>query len=356
MKAIKSSAESEELFLYAVNTSELYHGIVQSIIQNLKKKVRKGMYDKELAIQAWRYAADAAAKMYDKEFGSGRGSLTMFSKADRTECAKKMRDYYEENVMEGENVNSSRLWSSPARGSGQRNVKPSKSDVEQGLKDYLKRKKVHIDDDAFGETVDYILTMFDEVEYPPADIEEAVADWYNDTKQHFPDEIKKGAIGAAYTRWIKSKRMIMSAVQKRLAHAASLRAAVKSDLDKIVRSSLESTELAYDVTEFCYKGLTADGSTYRSGKYGWFISEANYEYDYGWFTASHTDYSVRLYIQFMNTGFVYIDGTFTNGSTYDKKTITSWRYETEPHETTLERIKDVLDSFFDQGIDALRGE
>ena len=150
--------------------------------------------------------------------------------------------------------------------------------------------------------------------------------------------------------------MIMSSVQKRLAHEASRKAAVKSDLDKIVRSSRESTELAYDVTEFCYKGLTANGSVYKSGKYGWYISDANYEYDYGWFTASHTDYSVRLSIQFMNTGFVYIDGTFTNGSSYDKKNITSWRYETEPHDITLDRIKDVLDSFFDQGINALRGE
>ena len=349
MRAIKSSQDAEELFLYAVNTSELYHGIVQSIIKNLKQKVRKGAYDKELAVQAWQYAADAAAKMYDKELGSGRGSLTMFSKADRTECAKRMRDYYEDHVMEGENVNSSRLWSSPAKGSGVKKAKPSRSEVEEGLKKRLNKAKVHMDDDAFGETVDYILTMFDEVEYPPADVAEAVGEWFADTKEHFPEDLKKGAIGAAYTRWIKSKRMIMSSVQKRLAYEVSRKAAVKSDLDKVVMSSRESTEFAYDACEFCNNGLKP---MYNK----WYINDANYEYDYAWFVAEHTDYSVRLYIQFMNTGFVYIDGTFTNGSSYDKKTITSWRYETEPHDITLDRIKDVLDSFFDQGINALRGE
>lgn len=344
MRAIKASKESEELFLYAVNTSELYHGIVSSIIKNLKQKVRKGNYDKELAVSAWQYAADAAAKMYDKEFGSGRGSLTMFSKADRQECAKRLRDYYEDHVMEGENVNSSTVWSSPAKGSGIRRAKPSRSDIEEGLKKRLNKAKVHMDDDAFEETVEYISTMFDEVEYPPADVAEAVGEWFADTKEHFPDEFKKGAIGAGYIRWIKSKRMIKSSIQKRLAYEGSKKNSIKS--------SRESTELAYDACEYCNKGLKSMYNMYKK----WFINDANYEYDYAWFVAEHTDYSVRLYIQFTNTGFVYIDGTFTNGSSYDKKTITSWRYETEPHDVTLDRIKDVLDSFFDSGINVLRGE
>jgi hypothetical protein len=195
-------AEAEELALYIKNTSELYHGITKSIIENLRKKARKGVYDKERAVDAWMYAADAGAKMYDKEFGSGRGSLTMFSKSSRRKAAEELARYYEENVLEGlDNVQSAFKIVS-----GKHTVeysKPSREELEKVLDDFLAQKKVKFATDIYDDTVDYILTFWDEQDFKPRSVEEAVTDWYNDTKKHFPEDLKK--ISAAYHRWIKSK-------------------------------------------------------------------------------------------------------------------------------------------------------
>ena len=195
-------AEAEELALYIENTSELYHGITHSVIENLKKKARKGVYDKERAVDAWMYVADAGAKMYDKEFGSGRGSLTMFSKSDRRKAAEKLARYYEENVLEGlDNVQSAFKIVS-----GKHTVeysKPSREELEKALDKLLADKKVKFATDIYDDTVDYILTFWDEQDFRPRSVEEAVTDWYNDTKKHFPEDLKK--ISAAYHRWIKSK-------------------------------------------------------------------------------------------------------------------------------------------------------
>ena len=195
-------AEAEELALYIKNTSELYHGITKSIIENLKKKARKGAYDKERAVDAWMYAADAGAKMYDKEFGSGRGSLTMFSKSSRRKAAEELARYYEENVLEGlDNVQSAFKIVS-----GKHTVeysKPSREELEKVLDDFLAQKKVKFTTDIYDDTVDYILTFWDEQDFKPRSVEDAVTDWYNDTKKHFPEDLKK--ISAAYHRWIKSK-------------------------------------------------------------------------------------------------------------------------------------------------------
>ncbi len=195
-------AEAEELALYIKNTSELYHGITHSVIENLKKKARKGVYDKERAVDAWMYVADAGAKMYDKEFGSGRGSLTMFSKSDRRKAAEELARYYEEDVLEGlDNVQSAFEIVS-----GKHTVeysKPSREELEKVLDDFLAQKKVKFATDIYDDTVDYILTFWDEQDFKPRSVEEAVTDWYNDTKKHFPEDLKK--ISAAYHRWIKSK-------------------------------------------------------------------------------------------------------------------------------------------------------
>lgn len=199
-------AEAEELALYIENTSELYHGITKSVIDNLKKKARKGLYDKERAVDAWMYAADAGAKMYDKEFGSGRGSLTMFSKSSRRKAAEELARYYEENVLEGlDNVQSAFKIVS-----GKHTVeysKPSREELEKVLDDFLAQKKVKFATDIYDDTVDYILTFWDEQDFKPRSVEDAVTDWYNDTKKHFPEDLKK--ISAAYHRWIKSKLNII---------------------------------------------------------------------------------------------------------------------------------------------------
>ncbi len=397
-------AEAKELALYIKNTSELYHGITHSVIENLKKKARKGVYDKERAVDAWMYVADAGAKMYDKEFGSGRGSLTMFSKSDRRKAAEELARYYEEDVLEGldnvqsafnliqsavdggwevdssdvpealdlfveyygeeyalesiakamgsdtlkeniewiarhwgfgeeleeyddawdmyehakevmgeselfnnltqaaghdelaedlafifrmedfrqwdkydnnddEEIESSRrisssqsetddfirrvvnfgqrnglnipelalafsdgrrcsheeylklckwfknqenvdkyysgveLTSSRRISSGKRTVdhkKPSREEIEKALDKRLAQEKVKFATDMYDDTVDYILSFWDEEDYIPKDADDAVSQWYNDTKKHFPQDLKKIA-SAAYRYWIRSK-------------------------------------------------------------------------------------------------------------------------------------------------------
>ena len=434
-------------------------------------------------------------------------------------------------------------------------VKPSKRELENELMDYLNTKGVHIDKDVWDETVDYILSFWDEQDYKPRDTYEAINDWYNDTKKFFPEMFGKGrkVASARYLRWIKNQRLIKSAKteyevsypagsgikdkyitkdkdeaarfkksgqkvkkhktaderakdegaditcsrrpiksmsrsylkpeydsrasfynkaeteddklysygtlvaeiidgkpvlhddwdysQTTIRHVKeflrqhgfnaesksqiardyltnscrSIKSAtgysiedydpnislsdnlyyqnpnvkpglnsemsfhlldyameqgvpydeckdwtyrewqdfVRSKSPKItnsrrsIKSSRESTENAYDVCEYCCNNLKP---MYNK----WFINKPNFEHDYAWFVVEHTDYSVRLYIQFMNTGFVYIEGTFTNGSTYDRRTIDSWRYEQEPSDITVERIKETLDDFFNSGINALR--
>jgi len=75
-----------ELELYADNTAELYNQKV-AILENLKKRLAKGTYDKEKAIKLWMYWVDAAAKRYAKEFG-GTWS-TLFSPTTRLEVARR---------------------------------------------------------------------------------------------------------------------------------------------------------------------------------------------------------------------------------------------------------------------------
>ena len=82
------SIESRELTLFATNTYSLYVSRALPIIANLRKKIAKGTYDPTLALKAWQYLADDAAKLYVKEFGGS------FTKADRIECAAELAECY----------------------------------------------------------------------------------------------------------------------------------------------------------------------------------------------------------------------------------------------------------------------
>ena len=122
----------------------------------------------------------------------------------------------------------------------------------------------------------------------------------------------------------------------------------------LIKSSMESLELAYDAVNMVYKNLlNQPGQMYNK----WFIKNG-YGQDNAYIMAEHTDYSVRMFFTFTDTGFIYVEGYFTNGSSYDRKNITSWRFDNDeyPFEETTNHVKQVLDNFFDEGINALRGE
>ena len=64
------------------------------IIKNLSKKMKKGNYDKKLAIKGFMYLVDAGAKKYVKDFGGN--ARDMFSKKDRIAVASDLADEFEE--------------------------------------------------------------------------------------------------------------------------------------------------------------------------------------------------------------------------------------------------------------------
>ena len=97
MKRTKSmiyneTAESRELELYADNNSTLYHQF-SLFAENLNKKVKKGIYNSDKAVDLFYHLATAASEAYNRDFGY------KFSVADRFTVAVNMRNDYESNYM-----------------------------------------------------------------------------------------------------------------------------------------------------------------------------------------------------------------------------------------------------------------
>lgn len=63
------SAMAHELIQHADNDSDLHRQSHQPIVANLKKKVKKGVYDSGKATKLWGYHADRAAQSYNKKNG-----------------------------------------------------------------------------------------------------------------------------------------------------------------------------------------------------------------------------------------------------------------------------------------------
>ena len=80
-----------ELVLYAENTEAIYTRSILPVIKNLATKLRKGTFNKTRAVDAFVYVADAAAKQYNAEFGSGRG-YGPFTVATRRAAAAELLD------------------------------------------------------------------------------------------------------------------------------------------------------------------------------------------------------------------------------------------------------------------------
>lgn len=89
----KETEEARELFLYATNDGMLYRRMISAVLDNLEKKIKKGIYDKEKAIDAWYYVATEASNKYNKDFGY------KFNVTDRFTVACDMAEYYEEQIL-----------------------------------------------------------------------------------------------------------------------------------------------------------------------------------------------------------------------------------------------------------------
>lgn len=94
MKTIVDTAAARELKLYADNTFEIYNRHAMPTVENLKKKYVKGDYEHDKAVRAWEYVAEAAAKLYAREFATVGEWCKMFNAATRRVVAENMEAYY----------------------------------------------------------------------------------------------------------------------------------------------------------------------------------------------------------------------------------------------------------------------
>lgn len=91
---VKKTAESEELFWFAASNDFLYRSAIQPVIQNLKKKVDKGIYDADKALDLWYVVATTAADLYKKKFGG------YFDVTSRFTVAAGLAEEYAEELEE----------------------------------------------------------------------------------------------------------------------------------------------------------------------------------------------------------------------------------------------------------------
>lgn len=211
-------ADATELYLYAENTAEIYHRCIKPTIKNLQRKIAAGTYDEIKALKAWENVIDEAAKMYDKEFGSGKGSLTLFAKPTRTEAAKMLMESMTPDFLEiNKSITSSKEEKSETEGVHMKFKKLGTTEeaklrdkIENALADKLDEENVRFAWDVFDDTVEFILSMFKEDSvYAPKTVKAAIDDWWNDTKKNFPDMIGKD----------KKKQKIASAAYLRRLHS-----------------------------------------------------------------------------------------------------------------------------------------
>jgi uridine kinase len=73
------------------------------IISNIRRKMKRGVYDHEKVIKLWMYLVDDAAKKYVSEFGSQDQDVKdMFPKETRLQVAQIIADREKENIEKGE--------------------------------------------------------------------------------------------------------------------------------------------------------------------------------------------------------------------------------------------------------------
>ena len=92
-----------ELDLFIMNDEDLYRRRFMPIISNIKRKIKKNIYDHEKAQKLWMYLIDDAAKEYVKEFGSQQDDVAdMFPKETRLHLASVMSQRELDNIKAGE--------------------------------------------------------------------------------------------------------------------------------------------------------------------------------------------------------------------------------------------------------------
>ena len=103
IKAAQDSDAVNELDSYIMNNEELYRRRFMPIIENIRRKMRRGIYDHTKVIKMWMYLVDDAAREYVKEYGSADQDVKdMFPKETRLKVAQIIADREKENIEKGE--------------------------------------------------------------------------------------------------------------------------------------------------------------------------------------------------------------------------------------------------------------
>jgi len=101
-EALDSDAVNE-LDSFIMNDEDLYRRRFMPIISNIRRKMKRGVYDHEKVIKLWMYLVDDAAKKYVSEFGSTDQDVKdMFPKETRLQVAQIIADREKENIEKGE--------------------------------------------------------------------------------------------------------------------------------------------------------------------------------------------------------------------------------------------------------------
>ena len=97
------SDATNELDTFIMNNEDLYRRRFMPIISNIKRKIKRNVYDHEKAQKLWMYLVDDAAKEYVKEYGSTQDDVAnMFPKETRQQVARVISDRELENIKQGE--------------------------------------------------------------------------------------------------------------------------------------------------------------------------------------------------------------------------------------------------------------
>ena len=100
-EAIDSDAVNE-LDSFIQNDEDLYRRRFMPIISNIKRKMKRNVYDHEKVIKLWMYLVDDAAKEYVKQHGSiDQDVKDMFPRETRLQVAQIIADREKENIEQG---------------------------------------------------------------------------------------------------------------------------------------------------------------------------------------------------------------------------------------------------------------
>ncbi len=92
--------EKRELELFIMNDQDLYRQMFLPIIMNLARKMKRGVYNHQMAPKLWQYLVDQGARKYVMQHG---GTVrNTFPKQARMELAKDMADEQMEMLKAGE--------------------------------------------------------------------------------------------------------------------------------------------------------------------------------------------------------------------------------------------------------------